>query len=99
MLVTATTTSQKLQDMFADADLALVQKKIGSGAPDGSYLVFVQNLGGQDVYLELYKDATTTDGVKIPATSGEISFAVRDLQDARFITGSSTSAMRVLISK
>ena len=99
MLITATTTSQKLQDMLTDADLALVKTKIGSGAPDGSYLVFIQNLGGQDVYLELYDDATTSAGVKVSATSGEISFAIRDLQDARFITGSSTSAMRVLISK
>lgn len=85
--------------MLTTADEALVLKKIGSGAPDGSYLIFIQNLGGQDVYLELYQDATTSAGVKIPATTGEISFAVRDLQDARFITGSSTSAMRVLISK
>ena len=99
MLITATTTSQDLKDMLTTADLALVKSKMGSTMPDGAYLVFIQNLGGQDVYLELYDTATTSAGVKIPATSGEISFAIRDLQDAKFITGSSTSAMRILISK
>lgn len=99
MLITATTSSQKLQDMLTEADLALVKQHVGAGSPDGRYLVFLQVLGGNDVYLEFYKDATTSAGAKVANTSGEISFALTDLQDARLIGDGGTSAIRVLITK
>ncbi len=99
MLITATTTSQKLQDMLTTADLELIKTKSSPSAVGDRYLVFLQNLGGQDVYVDFYKSSTTANGAKIPATSGEMSFSLSDLQDANLIVGGSTSAIRVLINK
>lgn len=99
MLITATTSSQKLVDMLTDADLVLLKTRLGSCAPDGIYLVFLQVLGANDVYLELYKTATTANGAKITNSTGEMSFSLSDLQDARLIGDGGSSAIRVLISK
>lgn len=99
MLITATTASQTLDDMLGATNKALVLKKIGSGSPDGRYLVFLQVLGGNDVYLELYADATTTAGAKIANTSGEFSLSVADLQNINLIADGGSSAIRVIVTK
>jgi len=99
MLITATNTSTTLHALLTSADLELIKTKSSPSAVTDRYLVFIQNLGGEDVYLDFYKTVTSSNGAKITATTGEMSFSLSDLKDAYIITGANTSAMRVLINK
>jgi hypothetical protein len=99
MLITATTTSAKLQDLISEADFTLIKNRCGSCAPDGRYLVFLQVSGSNDVYIDLYKASTTTDGAKITNSTGEFSLSISDLQDINLIASGGDSAIKIIITK
>lgn len=85
--------------MLASADLELIKTKSSPSAVTDRYLVFLQNLGGEDVYIELYKDATSANSAKVTATTGEISLGSIDLKDINILAGANTSEIRVLVTK
>ncbi len=98
MKVTATTTSTSVKDLLSASDLALVIKHCGATDKITPYMFFLQVLGANDVYLEYYKDATVADSAKIANTTGTMSFALTDLQNAKLIADGGNSEVRVLIN-
>jgi hypothetical protein len=98
MKVTVTTTSTSLKDLLSTSDLDLVKKRCGATDKITPYMFFLQVLGANDVYLEYYKDATVAESAKIANTSGTMSFALTDLQNANLIADGGSSEVRVLIN-
>ena len=96
MKIQVQTTSQKLSDLLSASDKDLIMTSLGSASPYGRYLVLITNSSVNDIFVELYKDADTTNSVKIASTSN-ISLSVKSLDDIRLIS-TAVSDVDVLIT-
>lgn len=90
--------SKTLPEIMDANDLALVRKGCGSCFPEGKYLVFIRNVGANDVYLTLYKASSSTEGVKIAALTGELSLSVTGLEKINLIANAANNEVRYIIT-
>lgn len=96
MLITVTTSSQKLTEILTAAQQDTVTRLRSERRP---HQVIIQNLHASvDVYVEMGDDATVAGGFKIVANGGLLTYEDMTLDNIRLIAdGGNNNNIRILV--
>ena len=95
MLITVTTTTQKLSDILSTAQKA----QIDLIKEEGKTKLTFQNLGGFNIYVEHGAEAVVLEAGKIKANIGTMDFRVEQLADLNLISDGTNNANVRLITR
>lgn len=86
MVISVPTTSAKLSDILSSAQITQISQF------PGRKQIELQNLGANDIYVELGATATATDGRKVLASTGTFAVNVDDLSRINLISSGVVNA-------